>query len=585
MVSFCKMRGYLIVLAAAVALAGAADMRPTCSKPVYCNSKLLHKVQMARLYSDSKTFVDLQMNYDQNTTLNAFDTLLNDTDQEPSVEQLREFVEKHFSNNSELMPWRPPDFNTDPYSLNTIQDDDLREFARNITNIWPLLARKVKDEVIQNPDRYSLIPITNGFIIPGGRFTEIYYWDTYWIIGGLLISGMQEIAKGIIGNLIELLNMLGHIPNGSRWYYQERSLPPMLTAMVAIYYQYTNDTEFLRNNIAYLEKGMDFWFDERSVTVEKEGSNHTLLRYFAISSGPRPESYYEDYENAAEFSEQARTDFFIDIKSAAESGWDFSTRWFVNPDGSNTGTLKDIHTRYIIPVDLNAIFAGALQNIANFHVILGNHRDAVSFSQSAQQWRDSIQSILWNEEEGMWFDYDIRDQIHRKYFYPSNLAPLWQGAVDPNIVKANALRILNNLKQSGAFDFPGGVPTSLSRSGEQWDFPNVWPPEMSIAVNAIENIGTPEASVLAFETAQTFVRACHSGFSEYHQMFEKYDAENPGKFGGGGEYNVQYGFGWTNGVVLEFMKKYGEGMTANDSNELDTTASPSNSSDTSNNAA
>nr|ABE27189.1 trehalase [Spodoptera frugiperda] len=587
MVSFCKMREFLILLVAVVALAGAAALRPTCSKPVYCESELLHRVQMARLFNDSKTFVDLQMNYDQNQTLRDFETLLNDTNQDPSREQLREFVDKYFSDEGELEEWTPPDFSNDPKFIYTIKDKALREFAKNINDIWPLLARKVKDEVIQNPDRYSLVPITHGFIIPGGRFTEIYYWDTFWIIEGLLISGMQETAKGIIENLIELLNLFGHIPNGSRWYYQERSQPPMLTAMVATYYQYTNDTEFLKNNIAYLEKEMDFWLDERSVSVEKEGSSHKLLRYFALSSGPRPESYYEDYENAVDFDEERRTDFYVDIKSAAESGWDFSTRWFVSNDGSNNGTLRDIHTRYVVPADLNAIFAGALQNVANFHAILMNPRKAATYGQLAQQWRDAIQAILWNEEDGMWYDYDIRDKLHRKYFYSSNVSPLWQHAVDPNIVKANGDRILNSLKQSGGLDFPGGVPTSLIRSGEQWDFPNVWPPEVSIVVNAIENIGTPEASVLAFETAQTFVRSCHWGFQEYKQMFEKYDAENPGKFGGGGEYTVQFGFGWSNGAGLEFMKKYGEGLTADDSNDLGTTTtvSPSDNGDPSNNTA
>lgn len=569
------MREFLILVVAAV-LAGAADLPPTCERPVYCNSELLHRVQMARLFNDSKTFVDLPMKYDENRTLADFEVLLNNTNRNPSTEQLIQFVDDHFSNESELEDWTPSDHSSNPAFLNTIKDDALRAFGKGINDIWPLLSRKVKADVFEKPEQFSLVPVTHGFIIPGGRFKEIYYWDSYWIIEGLLISGMKETAKGMIENLIELLNKFGHIPNGSRWYYQQRSQPPMLTAIVALYYRYTLDTEFIRNNIAYLDKEMDFWLKNRAVIIEKNGKNHTLLRYYSPSEGPRPESYYEDYMNADGFSEQDRLDFYIDTKSAAESGWDFSTRWFIVPGGGNNGTLTDIHTRQLIPVDLNAIIAGALQYVSVFYVLMLDLQKSAEYAALAASWRDSIEAVLWDEEDAMWYDYDIQDNLHRKYFYSSNVAPLWQNAVSSSFVKANGPRILSHLEKSGGLDFPGGVPTSLIRSGEQWDFPNVWPPEVSIVVNALDNIGTVEAKALALEVAQTFVRSCHWGFQEYKQMFEKYDAENPGKFGGGGEYNVQFGFGWSNGAVLEFLQKYGSVLTAEDNNNL-TTAAPSKS--------
>uniref|UniRef100_A0A2A4JN84 Trehalase n=1 Tax=Heliothis virescens TaxID=7102 RepID=A0A2A4JN84_HELVI len=565
------MRELVILLAAAAGLV-SADLPNTCTKAVYCDSDLLHRVQMARLYNDSKTFVDLQMNFDENTTLTEFEKFLNLHDRNPTKEQLMEFVNEYFSNDNELEEWQPPDFNDNPAFLIKIKDKALREFGKGINNIWPLLARKVKAEVFQKPDQFSLVPLSHGFIIPGGRFKEIYYWDTFWIIEGLLISGMQETAKGMIENLIELLNLFGHIPNGSRWYYQQRSQPPMLNAMVATYFLYTKDLDFLRNNIAYLEKELDFWLDNRVVSVNRGGKNYTLLRYYAPSTGPRPESYYEDYSNTVGFSEEDRTNFYIDIKSAAESGWDFSTRWFIMPDGSNNGTLTDLHTRYLIPVDLNAIFAGAAQHVSNFHALLKNPQKATRYGQLAQTWRDNIQAVLWNEEDAMWYDFNIRDNLHRRYYYSSNVAPLWQNAVNPEFLKLNADRILKAITESGGVDFPGGVPTSLIRSGEQWDFPNVWPPEVSIEVAAIQNIGTQEAINLALEVAQTFVRSCHWGFQKYEQMFEKYDAETPGRFGGGGEYNVQFGFGWSNGVVLEFLNKYGSQLTADDSNNTNSSA-------------
>ncbi|XP_075973557.1 uncharacterized protein LOC142974872 [Anticarsia gemmatalis] len=564
MVSF-EMQRIVIVLATTAWLATAIDLPPSCNRSVYCNSKLLHHVQTTRVFADSKTFVDLEMKYDENKTLTDFDSYLNETGPNPTKSQMEHFVNLYFSNVGELEEWTPTDYTTDPEFVNKISDKTLRQFGKDINEIWPIISRKVKDVVFEKPDQFSLVPLRHGFIIPGGRFKEIYYWDTYWIIEGLLISGMQVTAKGMIENLIDLLNIFGHIPNGSRYYYQERSQPPMLAAMMAIYYKYTNDIEFIRDNIASLEKEVDYWLDSRTISVQKGNTNYTLLRYYAPSSGPRPESYNEDYIESQKLDESEREDFYIDMKSAAESGWDFSSRWFITSDGSNAGELINIHTRYIVPVDLNAIFAGVLQNLADFHSILMKPQKAAVYGSKAELWREAIQAVLWNEDEGVWFDYNLMNNQHRRYFYTSNVAPLWMGAVSDELIKLNGPRVVSYLRNSTALEFIGGIPTSLNDTGEQWDFPNVWPPEVSIIVNALAAIKTDDAKDLALEVAQTFVRACHTGFTKYQQMFEKYQAESPGESGRGGEYTVQIGFGWSNGAVLEFLSKYGDVMTAYDS--------------------
>nr|QFR37581.1 trehalase 1A [Phigalia pilosaria] len=557
---------FLVVLAAAAVVTD--DLPPSCSKPVYCDSDLLHHVQMANLYPDSKTFVDLQMRNDENTTLNAFQKLLNDTNNEPAQEQLRAFVNENFDDSGELANWTPTDHSDNPPILNKISDKNLRQFAKDINAIWPTLGRKVKPIVFEKPDQFSFIPVSNGFIVPGGRFKEIYYWDAYWIIDGLLISGMEETAKGMIENLIELLNKLGHIPNGSRWYYQERSQPPLLSAMVMRYYEKTKDKAFLKKHIGSLEKELHYWMDTQIVSFSKNDRVYTLLRYYAPSTGPRPESYFEDYDTAQKTdSHEDHTEFYVDIKSAAESGWDFSTRWFVSADGDNSGNLTNIHTRYIIPVDLNAIFANALKNAAVINRMIGQVRRATHWRFLAKQWRDTIEQVLWNENDGIWYDYDMLNEIERNYFYPSNLAPLWMLAVEKELIIKHAPKVINYLKHSQGLDYPGGIPVSLSRSGEQWDFPNVWPPEVSIVIKGLQATGTEEGEKLAFHLAQEWVRICRKGFLENKQMFEKYDAEIPGRFGGGGEYSVQEGFGWSNGVVLQCLDDYGEVMTAYDTFE------------------
>nr|UYZ39131.1 soluble trehalase [Apocheima cinerarius] len=556
----------LVVLAAAAVVTD--DLPPSCDKPVYCDSDLLHHVQMANLYPDSKTFVDLQMRKDENTTLNAFQKLLDDTNNAPTQGQLRAFVNEYFDDSGELENWTPTDYNDNPAIVNKINDENLRQFAKDINNIWPTLGRKVKPIVFEKPDQFSFIPVSNGFIVPGGRFKEIYYWDAYWIIEGLLISGMEETAKGMIENLIELLKKLGHIPNGSRWYYQERSQPPLLSAMVMRYYERTKDIAFLKKHIRSLEKELHYWMDTQIVTFSKDDTVYTLLRYYAPSTGPRPESYFEDYDTAQKAdSHEDHTEFYVDIKSAAESGWDFSTRWFISPEGDNSGNLTNIHTRYIIPVDLNAIFANALENAAVINAKIGDLGRATHWGFLAKQWRYTIEKVLWHEKDGIWYDYDTLNSKHRDYFYPSNLAPLWMLAVEKEKVTKHAPKVINYLKHSQGLDYPGGIPVSLSRSGEQWDFPNVWPPEVSIVIKGLQGTKTVEGEKMAFHLAQEWVRICRKGFLEHKQMFEKYDAEIPGRFGGGGEYSVQEGFGWSNGVVLECLDDYGDVMTAYDTVE------------------
>lgn len=520
---------------------------------------------MAHLYPDSKTFVDLHMRYDEETTLDNFEQLMAASNRNPSREQLQKFVDENFDEDRELEFWTPNDYKPNPRFITGIRDEKLKKFANDVHDIWPELGRKVRQEVIENPERYSLIPVTHGFIIPGGRFREIYYWDTYWIIEGLLISGMHDTARGMLENLIELLQTLGHIPNGSRWYYENRSQPPLLIAMVELYFRETGDYDFLRNNIDLLEAELEYWIDTQTVTFQRNGKSYTMLHYNVPSAGPRPESYSEDYIHAQVFdNEDRQQQFYNEIKNAAESGWDFSSRWFIDEQGGHSGNLTNIHTSDIIPVDLNAMFANALQSVANFRGLLKLKRGA-QWAYLAKEWRNAIDEVLWDNEDGIWFDYDIRNNIHRKIFFPTNLTPLWLKAVDKRSIPEYGPRVIEYLKSTSGLDFPGGVPSSLDRTGEQWDFPNAWPPLVSIVVNSLEAIRTPEAKEHAFNVAQTWIRSNWKGFSANNQMFEKYDVEVPGQVGGGGEYNVQEGFGWSNGVVLEFLYKYGWSLTAEDS--------------------
>lgn len=278
----------------------------SCDSPIYCQGNLLHTIQYTiKMFGDSKSFVDLSQINAPNVTLSNFNKLMSKTNNKPKKADIAEFIKNNFRSQGELDEWTPPDYNSNPAFLNKISDRSMRQFAQNLVKIWPKLGRKVSDSVFKYPDRHSLIYLPNGLIVPGGRFQEIYYWDSYWIIKGLLISEMKDTARGMIDNLLSLVKRFGFIPNGSRVYYLNRSQPPLLAHMVKLYIDATNDLTWLRGIIGTLEKELNWWQENRSVSVEKNGKTYTLARYSVASNTPRPESYFEDVETCRRYTQQS----------------------------------------------------------------------------------------------------------------------------------------------------------------------------------------------------------------------------------------------------------------------------------------
>jgi len=166
----------------------------------------------------------------------------------PSAEVLK-FVGDNFEDGDELVSWIPTDLTENPSIVDRIEDKNYKQWAKALNSEWKSLARKIKDDVRVHPDKYSLLWVPNGFIIPGGTFKELYYWDTYWIVNGLLLCDMRTTARGIIENIVYLVNKFGFMPNGSRVYYLNRSQPPMLVLMVFSYYKATYDFNFVKTVI------------------------------------------------------------------------------------------------------------------------------------------------------------------------------------------------------------------------------------------------------------------------------------------------------------------------------------------------
>ncbi|CAK5079789.1 unnamed protein product [Meloidogyne enterolobii] len=281
---------------------------------IYCDGPILQAVQDARLFSDSKYFVDMPLKQDPVATLRAFYEL---GERSKDAEILSSFVEAHFdAPGHELQETYPEDWVPFPNSFTNIDDYQLRRWALHLHRIWRDLCRRVKDDVRLHQERYSLLYVPHPFIIPGGRFKEFYYWDSFWILKGLLFSEMYDTAKGTILNLIYMVENHGFVPNGGRVYYLSRSQPPLLTPMVYEYFLATGDVDFVQQVLPALEKEQTFWNLNRARSFLDPETKEELFQYYQyraamkfgffylvfkiifsfFSRFPRPESYREDME-------------------------------------------------------------------------------------------------------------------------------------------------------------------------------------------------------------------------------------------------------------------------------------------------
>jgi len=247
---------------------------------------------MLEVFHDSKTFVDMKMKFSPVDTMKNFTKNMIEWKQRPKVDDLRKFISENFEKEgTELETWIPSDWTKLPTFIDSIKDGTFKRFAEDVNLEWKSLGRVIKDDVRLHPDLYSLIYVPHPIIIPGGRFREIYYWDSYWIIRGLLLCEMNKTAKGMIMNYLSMIKTYGHIPNGGRIYYTKRSQPPMIIPMMKSYLDATNDKTFVEENIDLLENEFNYWITKHTIKILKNGKNYTLAIYKDFSTGPRPESY------------------------------------------------------------------------------------------------------------------------------------------------------------------------------------------------------------------------------------------------------------------------------------------------------
>ncbi|CAJ0559519.1 unnamed protein product, partial [Mesorhabditis spiculigera] len=531
---------------------------------IYCSGKLLEAVMAKQLYPDSKTYVDrpLKENRTGPEVYKDFMAQFPEELDQIDAEKLRKFVDANFDvEGQELKQCTLTDWSEQPRGLLDIGDTKLRDFAFQLNKIWKELCRQVDEKVKDDPERYSLLYVPHQFIAPGGRFREFYYWDAYWIIRGLLASNMYDTSKAMILNFKHIVDTIGFIPNGGRVYYLQRSQPPLFAAMVYEYYAATSDIDLVKEVLPSLERELKFWRKNRNVTVEMGDAEYKMLQYRTPANVPRPESFREDVTIAAQFTDLTKKrQFWQDIGSAAESGWDFSSRWFA--DSQNLSTIE---TTNVVPVDLNAFYCFNLNIMAYLHGELGNADKELQWMHEYVEFREQFRNVFYVAEGKGWYDYNLRTKQHNLKFYPSMAVPLFTGCYD-RLGMREANQLYDQMSDMGAFDFVGGIPTSLVKSSmQQWDFPNGWSPLNHMVIEGLRKSGNSRMQRKAFDLAEKWVLSNYRVFVADRAMWEKYNvASGAPRGGGGGEYEVQAGFGWTNGVILDLLSTYGDRLKFED---------------------
>lgn len=490
--------------------------------------ELFEVVQRERVYEDGKTFVDLvprgRMKAIQNEYILAKD--------DPNFD-LREFVNRHF-------------YEFAPHKENEFVSDTSRTVSEHIHLLWKHLERR------NRLNRGSLIAVPYPYVVPGGRFSEQFYWDTYFIMRGLAVDRKWKMIEGMIKNYAFMIRKFGYIPTANRTYFLSRSQPPFFSHMVKLLASHNGRTRTLAEYLPYMLAEYRFWMKgQRKLFSAKHKAYARVVqmpngmymnRYYDNKMTPRPESLDEDKSTAKKANHREADRLYLHLRAAAESGWDFSSRWFEKPDDIST-----IHTADIIPVDLNCLLYQLEQTIAESYRAIKNPLLARKFQSKAEQREKAIQKYCWSQKEQFFVDHNFHKDQSTNRISLAGMFPLYARIATKEQADAVAARIEKDFLK------PGGLVSSLDTTGEQWDAPNGWAPLQLIAIEGLRHYGYHD---LANEIKHRWIRTNMKVFTKHHKLVEKYDVEGEHGLGGGGEYPLQDGFGWTNGVLAVLLAEH-----------------------------
>jgi alpha,alpha-trehalase len=489
-------------------------------------------VQLSRTFTDSKTFVDMIPKRSPRKILKRYfrqygaqldiARFVRDNFIEP--EQVQEI---EISNQDQPVPMQ------------------VREYVKTK---WSTLTREA-----HQPMKYSsLLALPFRYVIPGGRFREIFYWDSYFTMLGLREDGNHDLIEDMIRNFAHMISRYGFIPNGNRTYYLTRSQPPLFAMMVSLLAEIKGESVLseYRHNVY---KEYDFWMrgskNSRFVKGQTPSSERVvrmpdgelLNRYFDDSISPREESFREDVEIGRYIDEAGP--FYRNMRAACESGWDFSSRWLADCERGR----KSTRTTDIVPVDLNIFLLLAEELLSRIYQREKKFNLSTKYGDRAKARHDAVQKYFWNEKTGWYHDYVLSEQNFSPHISLAGVMPLFAGVATAK----QASEVARKLEKD--FLRPGGVVTTLQTTEEQWDAPNGWPPLQYFTIMALERYGAHE---LAKDIASRWCALNIAVYEQTGQLFEKYNVEEIDTFATGGEYEVQEGFGWTNGILITLMNKY-----------------------------
>ncbi|MVN92238.1 alpha,alpha-trehalase TreA [Mucilaginibacter aquatilis] len=492
--------------------------------PAQLYPQLFDAVQMQQVYSDGKTFVDAQPTRPVVAILKDYRQQKN----QPGF-NLNAFVKANF---------KAPVESGIPYKSNVSAG-----IRKHIDTLWNVLQH-----VADTAKGTTLIPLPHDYIVPGGRFREIYYWDSYFTMLGLEEAKRFKLIESMVDNFAYLIDKNGHIPNGNRTYYLTRSQPPFFSFMVQLLARHKGNS-VLKKYLPQLLKEYAYWMQgavnlkagTAAMHVVSMPNGSLLNRYWDASAQPREESYREDVLTARETS-QLKDEFYRNIRAAAESGWDFSSRWLA--DGKSLATIQ---TTNFAAVDLNCLLYNLENVIAQAYKISNKPQLAAQFNTKAAKRKKAIDKYCWDAKAGCYKDYNWKLKSISSQVTIATAFPLFTGIANSAQASQVAALIKNKFIQ------PGGIAATLKSTGQQWDQPNGWAPLQYVTIMGLRNY---QYYNIAKGAAEKWITLNINVFKQTGKLLEKYDIQHADATAGGGEYPLQDGFGWTNGVLLKLMNLY-----------------------------
>jgi alpha,alpha-trehalase len=476
----------------------------------------------------------------------------------------------------------------------------------------PMLIRHPGQAEVEAIRPHGLLFLPNGYVVPGGRFNEMYGWDSYFIIVGLVRDGRLDLARDMVENFFFEIEHYGTVLNANRTYYLTRSQPPLLSSMIMEVY---NAGKALgHEDKTWLERAYQFAAQDYGMWVREPhlAGSTGLSRYYDFGSGPAAESLQDEsgtyrkvagyfllrpelagnyvvaQSNVEQTHPAAGADYKVQVcdvlatmaappcdiagtlklsadyykgdRSMRESGFDISFRF--GPYGAAT--------HHFAPVCLNSLLYKTETDLEAISRLLGKTAEAASWKLHAEQRKQRINQYLWDDQRGMYFDYGFEKGARSTYEYVTTFYPLWAGLASPEQAQA----VKQNLK---IFEQAGGLATSSQNTGMQWDYPYGWAPLQMLALDGLRRYGyNTDADRLSYK----FLSAVAENFRREGTIREKYDVvtrSSEAHVAAGYQANV-VGFGWTNATFLEQLQKLPKEMVDRLAREQDESPPPQNTS-------